>query len=237
MRIFLRLLLCLAVLVWISINGAQIASFYQEPATQSEPLSDQVLESSNLEVEVPLLIPDGFPFPEVDASAFTSEKSHTFRITDAEFTLKVSVPSKWQKFNLGTEAVRFDSGSRYSGEVTFSTGCFGNCDTLERNIARSLSTHIRKVERQGRIPRVTHWHVHHKTWIEYSFLFRDAQGQAWLNGVTVKWSPQWLNAIRCEYLAPIDLAFENEEVLHFAWDGWAPAFIHYCRDFKVLSWE
>ena len=98
-------------------------------------------------------------------------------------------------------------------------------------------THLRTLSRQGVNARVVHWHVHHASWLEYSLLTDNAEGQAQLTGVTLRWEDEWLNALRCEMSAPIELPFEHEEVLHLAWDLWAPLFVSRCRELKVLSWE
>ena len=184
-----------------------------------------------------VLEPLPFPLMSEDSSRNRSTKERSFKINDAEFTLKVRTSKQWAKVNLSGEAVRFGSKDRLDGELIYSAGCFGPCDTIEDNIALSLSAELRRYTHQGKIPRVTHWHVHHKTWVEYSILYQDSQGQAWLHGASIRLSNQWINALKCEYTAPIDLSFQNIEILHLAWDPWVIKFIDMCRNYKVVSWE
>ena len=132
-------------------------------------------------------------------------------------------------------SARPSAGER-STRLTFSAGCFGSCDTIEDNIANALKVYLSDLTRQGRAPRLTHWHVHHSAWVEFSVLTNEGDTTR-LTGVSVRWSPKWLNALRCEMSAPIAFPAESEEVLHLAWDMWAPLFVSRCRELKVLSWE
>jgi len=188
--------------------------------------------------EAPYLIPRPLPFPA--PRALGGQRDYTFEIPDAEFKLRVRAPAGWAARPLSGEVVRFEPArppaDERSTRLTFSAGCFGDCDAIEDNIANALKVYLHDLTRQGRAPRLTHWHVHHSAWVEFSVL--TAEGDVTrLTGVSVRWSPRWLNALRCELSAPIDFPAESEEVLHLAWDQWAPLFVTRCRDYEVLSWE
>ena len=187
----------------------------------------------------PFVIPSPLPFPEL--RALDDQRSYSFRIPNAEFSLQVSAPREWAWRALTGDVVRFAPESPSSPEpgsvLTFSSGCFGSCDDLSDNISSSLQQHIQALTRQGMTPRVTHWHVHHRGWVEYSLLTDSPEGQATLTGVSMRWEEEWLNALRCEMSAPIDYPLESEELLHLAWNQWAPLFLARCRDYKVLSWN
>jgi hypothetical protein len=188
--------------------------------------------------EVSYLIPRPLPFPE--PAPIQGQRAYTFSIPDAEFELRVKAPVGWAARPLSGEVVRFEparsSAQERSTRLTFSAGCFGSCDTIEDNIANALKVYLNDLTRQGRAPRLTHWHVHHRAWVEFSVLTSEGD-TARLTGVSVRWSPEWLNALRCEMSAPIDFPAESEEVLHLAWDLWAPLFVTRCRDYEVISWE
>lgn len=237
-RNFLRFLLILMILMISTLLGVdaliqkeRAEQLARDKEYQRSLLGQKDQDTSNLTI----LIPKPFPFPSY--SRFTEEREETFKIPDAEFTLRISKPILWSKTNLNGETVQFRGIDRFEGEIIFKTGCFGSCDTLDKNIANSLESKIKRYSHQGKNPRVVHWHVHHKTWVEYSILYYDSEGHPWLHGSSLRWDSSWLNALQCDYRASIDFHSENEDVLHFAWDGWAPFFVHYCRDYKVVSWE
>ena len=181
------------------------------------------------------LIPEPLPFPTVTALTNATKKS--FKIPEAEFKLAIQKPKPWSFMALTGDTVRFQDLSHNDEYVSFSAGCFGDCETIEANIAESLSNHVQRDHHRGLDPRVVHWYVHHKTWVEYSLLHRENDGTAWMIGISVKWSPEWLNALKCVYRAPVIFPYESEEVLHLAWDIWAVEFIRFCRNYEVVSWD
>lgn len=207
---------------------------------KSEPTSRESSPSQSIvETLPPFVIPEPFPFPTLQE--LPKQERYTFRIPNAEFSLEVHAPELWEWKALTSDLVRFSPNSPTSPEpftrFSFSSGCFGSCDDLSQNIAESLQRQLQTLNRQGITPRVMHWYVHHKSWVEYSILTDDAEGQALLTGVSIRWEEEWLNALRCEMVAPIDYPLENEEVLHVAWKQWIPLFVKRCRKYKVLSWN
>ena len=181
------------------------------------------------------LIPEPLPFPPL--TQLTGGVKSRFKIPAAEFKLSIERPQSWTLLELSEEQVRFQEGGKSEEYVAFATGCFGDCDRMEENIADSLAVHVERDHHRGLDPRVVHWYVHNKTWVEYSLLYRESDGRAWMTGVSMRWSPEWLNAIKCTYRAPVLFPYESERVLHLAWDIWAVEFIRYCRQYEVLSWE
>ena len=171
--------------------------------------------------------PNMFPFP--DSNPPHSQKKVTFNIPDAEFTLSVKIPTKWKKVNVRSDMVRFGTSDLLEGELKFSNTYSDREPTIEENIATSLEQHITVRDYYNQSLHVLHWHIHHQTWLEYSFLYEDPQGQSWMHGVSLRWNPEWLNVIKCQYIAPVYLPKKNKEVLHFAWDTWVSQFIHQCR--------
>lgn len=181
------------------------------------------------------LTPEPLPFPSM--TSLRDGMRSRFKIPAAEFKLAVERPQSWSYLELSEDQVRFQNSNSSEEYVSFSAGCFGDCDRVESNIAESLASHVEHDYHRGQDPRVVHWYVHHKTWVEYSLLYRESDGRAWMTGVSVRWSPQWLNALKCTYRAPVNFPYESEQVLHLAWDIWAVEFIRYCRRYEVLSWE
>ena len=181
------------------------------------------------------LIPEPLPFPTVAPLANATTKY--FKIPEAEFKLAIQKPKAWSFMALAGDTVRFQDSSHNDEYISFSAGCFGDCETIEVNIAESLANHVQRDHHRGLDPRVVHWYVHHKTWVEYSLLYRESDGTAWMIGTSVKWSPEWLNALKCVYRAPVIFPYESEEVLHLAWDIWAVEFIRFCRNYEVVSWD
>lgn len=187
-------------------------------------------------VEAQWINPEPLPFPTVHPEPLSSLRR--FKIPDAEFHLASSIPKAWKPVTLRSgEMVRFQNPQQRGEYAVFSAGCFGACEDVERNIAESLMTFVQRDHRLGRDPRVVHWHVHHKAWAEFSLLYRNTKGETWMIGISTRWEKDWLNALRCEYRAPIHFPYEQEEVLHLAWDMWATQFIKLCRQYEVLSWE
>jgi hypothetical protein len=210
---------------WLKMSEPEESADPQAQASQSAPPA--------------FLIPQPLPLPM--RGELPSQERSKFRIPNAEFSLSVQVPEQWEWRALTSDLVRFTPKSPLSPEpktvLTFSSGCFGSCDDLSKNIASALQRHLHALNRQGITPRVTHWHVHHKGWVEYSILTDSADGQAMLTGVSLRSEEEWLNALRCEMSAPIDYPLESEELLHLAWRQWAPLFVLRCRNYKVLSWN
>ena len=181
------------------------------------------------------LIPEPLPFPSMTPLA-NGVKSR-FKIPAAEFQLSIEHPDSWSLLELSEEQVRFQAEGEGDEYAAFATGCFGDCDRMEENIAESLAAHVERDHHRGLDPRVVHWYVHNKTWVEYSLLYRKSDGRAWMTGISFRWTSEWLNAIKCTYQAPVLFPYESERVLHLAWDIWAVEFIRYCRQYEVLSWE
>jgi hypothetical protein len=181
------------------------------------------------------LIPKPLPFPTV--TAHPNAQRESFKIPEAEFNLAIKKPKTWTFMALAGDTIRFQDVTHNDEYVSFSAGCFGDCETIESNIAESLSSHVQRDHHRGLDPRVVHWYVHHKTWVEYSVLHRETDGTAWMIGISLKWSPKWLNALKCVYRAPVVFPYESEEVLHLAWDIWAVEFIRFCRNYEVISWD
>lgn len=180
-----------------------------------------------------LLIPNPFPFPPLRSHRMVYQRKR-FSIPDAEFNIEVAILPQWKKTLLKGTIIRFHNQNILDGELTFSAECFGRCDQMEKNIQQGLMNALKEFFHQGRIARVVHWHVHHKTWVEFSLLYKDTNGQFWLHGMSLRASKdEWIHGLKCDYRAPIDFSVENEEVLHFAWDEWVPTFIRMCRDYKV----
>jgi len=205
-----------------------------EADVSKEGRLDAALENSVQ--KLPWFIPEPLPFPVVRDDARL--KRRKFELSEAGMGLSVLMPPLWKKESLDAEdQLRFHDPAHRDEYVRYSAGCFGSCDDLEENIAESLIRRAQRDYHKGLDPRVVHWHVHHKTWVEYSLLYRDLQGAAWLVGVSTRWSNKWLYALRCEYRASIQLPYERQEVLHLAWDVWAPQFIRFCRQYEVTSWE
>ena len=234
----LFILLCLTVigLFFIPHFSLDITS------TKSKVLSSSSAQSQTSMIDLPeWLIPEPLPFPKVPDLANPVRKR--FKIPEAEFTLALKHPASWQMLAIAGDTVRFqtrDQGKKLNqGQeyLSFSAGCFGDCEKLENNIAESLAQHVERDYHRGLDPRVLHWYVHHKTWVEYSLLYRQSDGTAWMIGSSVRWSPEWLNVLKCTYRAPVNFPYENEKVLHLAWDRWASEFIRYCRNYEVLSWD
>lgn len=230
-------LLILSTLLSGPLIGVERLSEVHEPSAPQEAKADEVQQALN--EPPPFLIPEALPFP-LDEE-LPKQEPYAFRIPNAEFSLEVEAPVSWAWRALTSDVVRFSPKTPMSPEplsvLTFSSGCFGSCDDLSKNISGSLSRHLEALSRQGLTPRVTHWYVHHQGWVEYSFLTDGADGQAVLNGVSMRWEEEWLNALRCEMSAPIDYPIESEELLHLAWKQWIPLFVKRCRMYKVLSWN
>lgn len=232
-----RLALPLVAVVTACLIGVEALDVEQQEVLKTR--TTQEARKTKAQALPPLLIPEPLPFPA--QLSVQDQVPYRFKVPNAEFTLEARAPRLWGWKALSGEVVRLAPSGPESPEpksvVTVSTGCFGPCDDLSRNIANALITHLRTLSRQGVNARVVHWHVHHASWLEYSLLTDNAEGQAQLTGVTLRWEDEWLNALRCEMSAPIELPFEHEEVLHLAWDLWAPLFVSRCRELKVLSWE
>lgn len=218
--------------------------YYVSSLSELIKASESSQSSASEKVEAPqapppFVIPQPLPFP--TTRELPKQEHYRFRIPNAEFSLEVQAPEQWSWRALTSDVVRFSPKSALSPEsssvLTFSSGCFGSCDDLSQNIAESLQRHLHALNRQGITPRVTHWYVHHKSWVEYSILTDSADGQAMLMGVSMRWEEEWLNALRCEMSAPIDYPLESEELLHLAWKQWSPLFVRRCRKYKVLSWN
>lgn len=235
-----HLLLSLAVICVAAAGAALVerAGRGAEERAARDASAARRVERAARPAELPYLIPRPLPFPE--PRPLTGQQAYTFEIPDAEFELRVRAPAGWAARPLSGEVVRFEPARPDAAErntrLTFSAGCFGSCDTIEDNIANALKMYLNDLTRQGRAPRLTHWHVHHSAWVEFSVLTSEGEVTR-LTGVSVRWSPKWLNALRCELSAPIDFPAESEEVLHLAWDEWAPLFVTRCREYEVLSWE
>lgn len=207
--------------------------FHLEPEPQVGQASSPTTEKK---AQTAWLNPEPLPFPHV--LPVPLEALQRFQIPDAEFSLAAAIPQNWDQAVLSSgDIVRFQNTEIQKEYVIYSAGCFGACEDLERNIAESLMEFVRRDHRIGKDPRVVHWHIHHKAWAEFSLLYRDSRGDAWMLGVSTRWENAWLNALRCEYRAPIHFPYEREEVLHLAWDTWVSQFIRLCRNYEVLSWE
>lgn len=221
--------LCLLVLLSLTVlNPSQQKGIEQRKEVIATP-------KSNISKQPEWLIPEPLPFPPF--SPHPNAKRERFKIPEAEFDLAIEKPVNWTLIELAGDTVRFQSNREINESVTFSAGCFGDCENIEGNIAESLSRKVEQDHHRGRDPRVVHWYVHHKTWVEYSLLYRDRDGDAWMVGTSLKWSSEWLNALKCIYKAPVSFPYESEEVLHLAWDIWAIEFIRYCRKYDILSFE
>ena len=243
-NIFSRSWLSLTCILSMVLSLTVCALFAVPPASRSTELADPSLKtqitSQSASIELPeWLTPEPLPFPQVSQLPNTIKKR--FKIPEAEFTLALQHPSSWQMIPIAGDTVRFQDAQQDPSQgqeyLSFSAGCFGDCENLESNIAESLGRHVERDYRRGLDPRVLHWYVHHKTWVEYSVLYRQSDGTAWMTGSSLRWSPEWLNVLKCTYRAPVNFPYENEEVLHLAWDHWASEFIRYCRNYEVLSWD
>ena len=222
--------------VCIVINAAERPPRAPGQVDEAQELSEAEAPADQQTQELKWFIPEPLPFPVVRDDP--SLKLKRFELSEAGIGLSVLMPPTWKKISLDAEdQLRFHDPSTRDEYVKYSAGCFGSCDTLEENIAESLTRRAQRDYHKGLDPRVVHWHVHHKTWVEYSLLYRDLEGDSWLVGVSTRWSDRWLYALRCEYRAPIELPYERQEVLHLAWDVWAPQFIRFCRQYEVTSWE
>ena len=140
-----------------------------------------------------------------------------------------STPELWAAFK--TCSTPFIAGS-----IT-SSGCFGSCESLEDNIAESMTRRVQRDYRAGLDPHVIYWRVHHQTWNEYALLYRDSAKRIWLVGISTQWSRKWLYPVRCEYRQAIRLERMDQASLQRAWERWAPSFTKLCRDYQVTSWE
>lgn len=229
--------LTLALLLSYEVQFSKIIqSAYIQHVLRTSDTQDESGHTQSKQVTVPeWLIPEPLPFPKL--KPLENGTVTQFKIPEAEFTISIEQPNDWSKIILAGDTVRFQPQDQMNQHSTFSAGCFGDCDRLEQNIANSLSMHVEQDHDRGLDPRVMHWYVHHKAWVEYSLLYRKDDGSAWLSGSSLRWSEEWLNVIKCTYRAPINFPYENEEVLHLAWDIWAPEFIRYCRNYKVISWD
>ena len=237
------LLLCYALFMTICLVLCGLLSL-SSPKQDSSKLAANLKESSLGKATKPIelpewLVPEPLPFPKV--AVLPNAVKKRFKIPEAEFTLAIQHPASWELLPIAGDTVRFQDpqqnpqqGQEY---VSFSAGCFGDCEKLETNIAESLAQHVERDYHRGLDPRVLHWYVHHKTWVEYSLLYRQGDGTAWMIGSSLRWSSEWLNVLKCTYRAPVNFPYENEEVLHLAWDNWAGEFIRYCRNYEVLSWD
>ena len=235
---FLRVLIILGVLVVVCIQSVFQLSPNQSYEWKRGQLNEEILEEDALNQGWDLT-PNLFPFP--DSIPPRSHKRIKFAIPDAEFTLSVSIPRKWKKVNIRSDVVRFGTANLLEGELKFSNTYLDREPTIEENIATSLEQQMR-VEQQhysyySQSIHVLHWHIHHRTWVEYSLLYEDDQGQSWMHGVSLRWNPDWLNVIRCQYIAPVHIPQKNTELLHLAWDLWVSQFIQHCRNYEVVSWE
>ena len=234
--LFFRILITFSIILATCISFILCVHVPQDYTWMQGALNEEVIDEHTLG-EMWDIHPNSFPFPEIRPVERGSYKSVKFNIPEAEFTFKIKIPKKWKKLKIRSDLMRFGTVDRLEGEVFFSNTYFDREPSIEKNIATSLEQHIAERHYYNQSFHVLHWYIHHKTWIEYSFLYEDEHGQSWMYGVSLRWNPSWLNVIHCRYIAPVHLPQKNEEVLHFAWDLWASQFIHYCRNYEVLSWE
>ena len=179
-----------------------------------------------------------------------------FELLDAGIKIRMSLPPEWRRVPLRVpDQVRFQplaSVERKEGGVAqgregtqrprgtyvrYSSGCFGSCESLEDNIAESMTRRVQRDYRAGLDPHVIYWRVHHQTWNEYALLYRDAAKRVWLVGISTQWSRKWLYPVRCEYREAIRLERMDQASLQRAWERWAPSFTKLCREYQVTSWE
>ena len=237
----IHVFLLLSSLVSFGVVCVVMSAAEHPPRAQSQVKAEQGHEEVKEVADAPSqelkwFIPEPLPFPVVRDDPKLSRRK--FELSEAGINLSALMPPTWERISLNAgDKLRFHDPRDREEYVRYSAGCFGSCDDLEENIANSLTRRAQRDYHKGLDPRVVHWHVHHQTWVEYSLLYRDLEGGAWLVGVSTRWSNQWLYALQCEYRAPIDLPYERQEVLHLAWDVWAPQFIRLCRQYEVTSWE
>ena len=235
---FLRILIIFSVFIMICVQTVGHIYPNRDHEWKRGQFNEEIVNNDQLG-EGWKLTPNQFPFP--DSIPLRSHKTVKFAIPDAEFTLSVSIPQKWKKVNIRSDVVRFGTSNLLEGELKFSNTYLDREPTIEQNIATSLEQQITVEQHHysyySQSIHVLHWHIHHKTWVEYSLLYEDEEGQSWMHGVSLRWNPDWLNVIRCQYIAPVHIPQKNTELLHLAWDLWVSQFIQHCRKYEVVSWE
>ena len=237
LRRWLFFIITLCSLVLVCLLG--IESIQREK--EGEQLKPSVLSEKLYEVsdQDRSFMPSVLPMPSFRDTE-GKRRIERFRIPDADFALQafevsVTIPEAWRKERINAESTLFFGTDRFAGELSYIAGCLGSCDTIKENISQSSRGQLKLFHSQGYISHLLHWQVLDQGSSEYAILYKDTKEQYWIHGASLRWEQEWINAIKCQYTAPITLQHENEEVLHLVWDRWASRFLSYCRDYQLLS--
>lgn len=237
-----------AVLLSATRQYEQTQSTLKSDAQRAQSAQESAQVADHIESERAVWIPQPLMVPKISRDTLTSEKwsREQFELAEAGLKLSVTLPPSWDRLQVEGQ-VRFQPPQRREGAhttssrrgeyVRYTSECFGSCESLEENIAESMTRRLRRDYRAGLDPRVVHWRVHHQTWTDFSLLYHQPGEGAWLVGVSTRWSTQWLYPVRCEYRAPVKLSSADQESLQEVWIQWAPRFAKLCRGYQVTSWD
>ena len=183
-----------------------------------------------------LTLPDRWAEPPLELTR--RFKLRHFKLMRVDAEIKAWLPDHWELIPMRDISVaRFQHLERRDEYVIYRAGCLGPCATLEENIAQSLNAQARRDHRRGLDSRVIAWRVHHKTWLEYVTLYHTPEQSAWLVGVSLYADPKRVEALRCEYHAPVVFDADHIKRLRELWMTWRSRFLMQCRYIEIDAWR